>query len=405
MRLRATGAVLAALLIGGATPAALAAPRIDQGTNRQVPPPAPSPTDSGNSPAAPDPHPPRGGLDPDGNPIGGPRLLSRTNVLPAGAPELPADLTARSWVLSDLDTGAIIAARDPHGRYQPASIQKLLTTVALLPLLPGARRVTVSRAAAETEGSHAGLVGGGSYTVDQLFQGLLLVSGNDCAAALADAAGGRTVTVALMNHTARDLGAYDTFVQTPSGLDGWQQLTSAYDMTLVLRAALALPRFARYDTVAKAALPKQRVNGYGPVLLDNQNEQFLRTVKGALVAKTGYTDAAQHTFAGAIERNGHRYGVVLMRAQRYPDDQWIQATKLVQWATKLPPASRAVGQLDAPPPQRSGSNVAAQGGAGSAMAAGARSDSGGLPLWAWLWIAVLVVAGLAIVRVTVRRKA
>ena len=60
------------------------------------------------------------------------------------------------------------------------------------------------------------------------------MSGNDTAAALADAAGGVGHTVALMNQTALRLGAYDTFVQTPSGLDGWQQLTSAYDMAIFL---------------------------------------------------------------------------------------------------------------------------------------------------------------------------
>lgn len=396
MRLRGISAVLTALLVGAVGPVSAAA--------QQVPPPAPAPTDSGNSPAAPDPHPSRGGLDPQGKPVGGARLLSRTLVLPKGAPELPKDLTAQAWTVFDLDTGAVVAARDPHGRYQPASIQKILTTVALLPLLPGAERVVVSKGAAETEGSHAGLVAGGTYTVDQLFQGLLLVSGNDCAEALAEAAGGRAATVSLMNRTAMDLGAYDTLIQTPSGLDGWQQLTSAYDMSLFLRAALQQPRFAQYDNVAKGKLPAQPTDGVATVALDNQNEQFLTTVKGALVAKTGYTDAAQHTFAGAIARHGHRYGVILMRAQRYPDDQWVQATKLVMWAAALPAGTPPVGQL-APPPMQPKSSNAAKLAQQQATAVTPRVSEGGFPLWAWLWIGVLVVAGLAIARITVRRRA
>jgi D-alanyl-D-alanine carboxypeptidase (penicillin-binding protein 5/6) len=250
-------------------------------------------------------------------------------------------------VLADLDAGAVIAARDPHGRYQPASVQKILTTITLLPQLPGDRTVTVSRRAAQTEGSRAGLVPGGVYTVDQLFQGLLLVSGNDAAEALAEAAGGNARTVAAMNTTAQRLGAYDTFVQTPSGLDGWQQLTSAYDLTLFLRAAVAQPRFLAYDRAWRSTLPAQRVDGFAKVMLYNQNTLFLHRVRGALVAKTGFTDAAQHTFAGAIERNGHRYGVVLLRAQRWPLDQWQQATKLVDWAQRLPLGTAPVGRLDA----------------------------------------------------------
>jgi D-alanyl-D-alanine carboxypeptidase (penicillin-binding protein 5/6) len=329
-----------------AVPAAAAIP-IDAGTH-VVPPPAPQPTDAGRSPAAPDPHPPVGGLGPDGAPVGGADLLHRGLVLPSGVAKPPNDVTARSWIVVDLDTGDVIGARDPHGRYQPASILKLLTAVTLLPLLPGDGRVTITRRAAQTEGSHAGLVGGGSYTVNQLFDALLLVSGNDAAEALADTAGGRAKTVALMNAEAIRLGAYDTYVQTPSGLDGWQQLTSAYDMALVLRAALAQPRFVAYDRTARAVLPVQKINGFGPVQLYNQNELFLTTVKGALVAKTGYTDAAQHTFVGAVRRNGHRYGVVLMRAQRWPFDQWQQAVQLVRWAAGLPAGTAAVGHLARP---------------------------------------------------------
>jgi D-alanyl-D-alanine carboxypeptidase (penicillin-binding protein 5/6) len=119
-------------------------------------------------------------------------------------------------------------------------------------------------------------------------------------------------------------------------------------MALFLRAAMAQPRFVAYDTAAKAFLPAQPAQGIGAMELDNQNELFLTTVPGALSAKTGYTDAAQHTFAGAIARNGHRYGVILMRAQRWPLDQWQQATALVRWADALPTGTPTVGQLAAP---------------------------------------------------------
>jgi serine-type D-Ala-D-Ala carboxypeptidase (penicillin-binding protein 5/6) len=345
-------AALAALLLSGAlAPAAVAAPApSDAPASHAVPPPAPTPTDGGNSPAAPDPHPGRGGIGPDGEPVGGAALLGRHLVAPPGVARPPTAVTARAWIVVDLDDGNVLAASDPHGRYQPASIQKLLTTITLLPLLPGNRRVVVSRRAAETEGSHAGLVGGGDYTIDQLFRSLLLVSGNDAAEALAEAAGGRPKTVALMNTAVQRLGGYDTYVQTPSGLDGWQQLTSAYDMALVLRAALAQPRFVAYDRALRETLPVQRINGFGPVHLENQNELFLTRVKGALVAKTGFTDAAQHTFVGAIARGGHRYGVVLLRAQRWPDDQWQQATKLVTWASSFPAGTAPVGTLVTPPP-------------------------------------------------------
>lgn len=369
-----------------------------------MPPAAPSPTDGGNSPALPDPHPGRGGLGPHGEAVGGSALLSRRLVLPTGAPALPKDLTAQSWVVADLDTGAVVAARDPHGRYQPASIQKVLTTVTLLPRLPGSRRVTVSRGAANTEGSHSGLVAGGSYTVDQIFEGLLLVSGNDAAEALAEAAGGRAQTVALMNRTALGLGAYDTFIQTPSGLDGWQQLTSAYDMMLFLRAALAQPRFVAYDRTRTLVLPKQK--RVGAVRLINQNLDFLDEIPGAIAAKTGFTDAAQHTFVGAVRSHGHRYGVVLLRAQRYPQDQYVQAARLVRWATALPAGTAPVGRLETPArphrvaastsaPARESPTSSAPGSGGSRTGSG----SGGVKIL----VAALLFGGLFVLTRRLRR--
>jgi D-alanyl-D-alanine carboxypeptidase (penicillin-binding protein 5/6) len=395
VRYRGISAALAALLLSGAlAPAAVAAPTPSDGpTTHAVPPPAPTPTDSGNSPGAPDPHPGVGGIGPDGRPVGGAALLGRHLVLPPGTTRPPAAVTARAWIVVDLDDGDVLAASDPHGRYQPASIQKLLTTVTLLPLLPGDRRVVVSRKAAETEGSHAGLVGGGSYTVDQLFRSLLLVSGNDAAEALAEAAGGRAKTVALMNTVVQQLGGYDTYVETPSGLDGWRQLTSAYDMALVLRAALAQPRFLAYDRALRATLPVQRINGFGPVHLENQNALFLTEVKGALVAKTGFTDAAQHTFVGAIERGGHRYGVVLLRGQRWPNDQWQQATKLVTWAASFPAGTAPVGTLVTPgPPSAAGSSKAAT---RHALGASGSTSPGGSYAMQILALAALLAVALA----------
>ncbi|SOD71957.1 D-alanyl-D-alanine carboxypeptidase (penicillin-binding protein 5/6) [Jatrophihabitans sp. GAS493] len=314
-----------------------------------VPPPAPTPSASGRSPDSPDPHPPAGGIGPNGELVGGSALHSRGLVKPTGAPALPAGITAAAWTLVDLDTGAVLAARDPHGRYQPASILKTLTSVTLLPLLPGTRTVTVSQSAANAEGSAVGIVAGGKYTIDQLFKGLLLVSGNDTAAALAEAAGGVAHTVDLMNKTAMSLGAYDTFVQTPSGLDGWQQLTSAYDMSLILRAAVNMPRFVAYDQARTAEMPAEKVGplATSPFQITNQGNPFMDAVPGALVSKIGYTDAASHTYVAATERNGRRLGVVFLRAERWPLDQWQQAAKLFNWGYALPATVAPVGHLDA----------------------------------------------------------
>ena len=333
------GAVLAVAVAG--VPAAQSEP--------SLPPAAPKPTARANSPAKPDPHPPLGGIGPDGQPVGGPRLLSRGVVVPEGAPRLPKHLTARAWLIADLDTGAVLAARDPHGRYQPASILKALAALVLLPELPGSRMVTVDASAANVEGSAVGLVAGGRYRVDTLFEALLLMSGNDATMALAEAAGGAHRTAVAMNQEILALGGYDTFVEHPSGLDGWRQLTSAYDMALVLRAVANTPRFVAYDRTFMTYLPRQKVHGhkYRRVPLYNQSENFLAGVKGAVLAKTGYTDAAKHTYMCVARRGGHRLGIVFLRAQRLPLDQYQQAALLLSWASRLP-AGSSVGRLEGP---------------------------------------------------------
>lgn len=331
----------------------------------------------------PDPHPPLGGRAPGGAVVGGRELLRRTVVKAPGSAPLPTPLTATAFMVTDLDTGQVLAARDPHGRYQPASVLKLLTSITILPRLPGRRVVIASRAAADAEGSAVGLVPGGRYTVDTLFKSLLMMSGNDAAVALSDAAGGVGTTVAAMNAEAARLGAYDTLVQTPSGLDGWKQLTSAYDLTLVLRAAVRIPRLVAYDETSVAALPRQKVGArsWRGVPLFNQSQSFFDHVPGAILAKTGFTDAAQHTYVCAARRGGRRIGVVLLRAQRRPLDLWQQAAHLLDWAYRVPRASSAVGTLAGPAPANApvtasaSASAAARAGAGGIRTSAARRST------------------------------
>src|SRR5690242_1556170 len=138
--------------------------------------------------------------------VGGERLATRGIVVDApGATALP-DVGASSYLLADLDTGEVLAAKDPHGRLRPASTLKVLTALTLMPKLDPSTVYTAQSVDANAEGSRAGVVPGATYTVGQLFQALFLVSGNDAASSLAHAAGGVPQTVAAMQATARDLG-------------------------------------------------------------------------------------------------------------------------------------------------------------------------------------------------------
>jgi D-alanyl-D-alanine carboxypeptidase len=333
-RLRAARWPVAALI---ATAIALpgAAPALAEDTRPTVDPTAPTPT-------APYVGLPPQGFAPDGRTVGGEELDTRGTVVADGAPPLPEGLAANGWLVADAGTGDVLAARDPHGRYYPASTLKTLTLLTLAPLLDPATVVEGTVEDESMEGSRVGLVQGGRYPVGLLFQALILQSGNDAANALARAAGGVAVTVAAMNETAEDIGAYDTVAGTPSGLDMAGQSSSPYDLALIFRALLADPVTAAVLTTPLADVPA--VEGRSPGY-QIQNQNPLAGTPGNLGGKTGFTDAARHTFVTAAERGGRRLVVSVMDTENVPLRAADQAARLLDWGFALPAAIEGVGRL------------------------------------------------------------
>ena len=160
-----------------------------------------------------------------------------------------------SYVVADLDTGGILAAKSPHAWLRPASTLKTLTALTLLPRLDPRALVLASEEAQAAAGSRVGILAGNRYSVGNLVDAMMMFSANDAVYALADAAGGYDKTVALMNETAREIGAHDTVVVDPSGLDEGNQRSSAYDLALIARAAMRLPAFRAAAVKRDAVFP------------------------------------------------------------------------------------------------------------------------------------------------------
>nr|WP_245802301.1 D-alanyl-D-alanine carboxypeptidase family protein [Corynebacterium pacaense] len=276
-------------------------------------------------------------------PAGGAKMSNCGVTVPAGM-EVPADLTASAWMVFDLDSGEILAAKDPHGRYRPASIIKVLLALVAIDELDPARVVTGTREAAEIEGSRVGVGEGGVYTVDQLLHGLLMASGNDAAYLLAQELGGDERTLDKVNSLARDLGAEDTRAATYSGLDAAGMSTSAYDMALIYRRAWQNPTFAEIVGTDHVDFPGWGDNEGFQVW--NDNGLFMNDPDG-IGGKTGYTDDAHHTFVGAVNRDGRRRGAVILDTTVDHGRPWEQARKLID-ASLVVPTGSAVGQLGGP---------------------------------------------------------
>lgn len=283
-------------------------------------------------------------------PVGGARLGECGAVAPDGAPRLPADISATGWVLADLDSGTVIAAKDPHGRYRPASTIKLLLAILALRELDLDTTVTATVDDANAEGSAVGLGKNGRYTNRQLMQGLVMASGNDAAHAIAAQLGGDERAVEKMNDLARSLGALDTRTATPSGLDGPGMSSSAYDLTVIFREAMRDKTFAEFiqtESVPFPGFPKDPTDpedkDHPGFILANDNK-LLYNYDGALGGKTGYTDDARQTFVGAAEKDGRTLVVTLMAGEVKPIRPWEQAARLLDYGFALP-RSKSVGTL------------------------------------------------------------
>jgi len=352
MRFLSPASCLAAAVFVIAAPVALAVPiaRAEPGAGPNAGPAncpyqvnTPPAVDSSEVPTAGDPPIP---LAVPPKPVGGEALAGCGIVAAPDTPPLPGDVSAEAWLVADLDSGAVIATKDPHGRHRPASIIKVLVATASINALPLNKSVQGTADDAAAEGTKVGVEDGGVFTVNQLLHGLLMHSGNDAAHALAMQLGGMQQALEKINVLAAKLGGRDTRVATPSGLDGPGMSTSAYDIGLFYRYAWQNPTFA--DIVATRTFDFPGHGDHPGYELENDN-QLLYKYPGALGGKTGYTDDAGQTFVGAANHNGRRLMAVLLHGTRQPIAPWEQAAHLLDYGFSTPQGTQ-VGTLIEPDP-------------------------------------------------------
>jgi D-alanyl-D-alanine carboxypeptidase (penicillin-binding protein 5/6) len=292
--------------------------------------------------------------------IGGAQLSGRGVLVnyPSGSvPRLPK-IKASAWVIADAGTGQVLAAKDPHGWYRPASTLKVLTAISLIPALNPNAMVVASKQATTVSPNIVGLLAGHSYKVSDLFTALLTVSANDAAMALAQATGSLSQGMAVINAEARHLQSDDTVALTPNGLDAPGQHTSAYDLALFARQGLTMPAFLKYDQTTSAQFKISKKKSVG---LWNQNS-LLATYPGAMGGKIGWTSAAGATYVGMARRHGVTLIVTLLHCPALTE---INAGKsLLNWGFavdgKVRPVGTLVGPVQPPAPAPSRSVTAGQ---------------------------------------------
>ena len=278
------------------------------------------------------------------NEVGGPLLASRGIVVhlpPRGARRLPP-VPASAYLIADAGTGAVLAAKDAHGLFPPASTLKVLTAITMLPRLSPDATVVATRRAASVEPNIVGLLPGHRYKVSDLFRALLMISANDAAVALVQASGSFSTGMALLNAEAHQLQAYDVVARQPNGLPAPGQVVSAYDLALIARQALAMPAFMTYDSTLTARFP---IKAHKQVTMLNQ-DYLLTRFRGGIGGKIGWTEKSEATYIGLARRHGVTLIVTILHAT--PLTEITSAERLLNWGFANAGSVRAVGVLVPP---------------------------------------------------------
>ncbi|MET7690143.1 D-alanyl-D-alanine carboxypeptidase [Streptomyces sp. NPDC005483] len=313
--------------------------------------------------------------------VGGTRLgQAGTQVnLASGVPALPKDITARSWIVTDAESGDVLAAHNAHWRLPPASTMKMLFADTVLPKFAKTEQHKVVPSDLAGMGAGSSLVGikeGETYTVHDLWLGVFLRSGNDAVHVLSAMNKGVTKTVTEMNEHAEELQALDTHVVSPDGYDAPGQVSSAYDLTLFARSGLQKKDFREYCSTVTAKFPGEtKTDKKGkivrkPFAIQNTNRLLsgdydISQYQGIAGVKNGNTTNAGATFTGVAERNGRVLLVTIMHPSKEEHNEVYKETaKLFDWGFKAAGKVEPVGEL-VPPKGAARQETSGEAGGGS----------------------------------------
>ena len=240
-------------------------------------------------------------------------LLSVSSVAVNAVPAYPEEPNARSCILMDGKTGAVLYEYNADAAYPPASVTKVMTMLLVFEALEEGtlaldETLRISETAASMGGSQIFLAPGEEMTVNDLLKGLIVSSANDAAVALAEAiCGSEEAFVVRMNARAAELGLLNTHFENTNGLDDTTEnhVTSARDIALMTKELIRHEKVFEYTTIWMDTI---RDGTFG---LSNTNK-LIRFYKGATGLKTGSTEKAKFCISATAERDGLSLIAVIM---------------------------------------------------------------------------------------------
>lgn len=225
------------------------------------------------------------------------------------------EITAESALTMDLETGEIIYCKDADSKRYPASTTKLLTGLLLAENKQPTDELEYTKSAKEQPEysininyMHNTMNIGDKVLADDIMKGLLLFSGNDTAYVIADNVSGDSKAFAeLMNKRAKELGANNSNFITANGLHDENHYTTAYDLSLITKAAFANSWEKQTMELQKASININK----SKIILENRNLTLGKN--GNIAGKTGTTNEAGGCLATVYERNGRQLVGVIFK--------------------------------------------------------------------------------------------
>lgn len=240
---------------------------------------------------------------------------------------------AKSAILIERDTGAILYGKNQNEKLSPASMTKIMTMLLIMEAIDSGKltmkeKIRTSEYAASMGGSQIFLEPGEEMTTDQMLQGIAIGSGNDASVAMAERiAGSEDAFVDMMNKKVKSLGLKNTHFQNATGLPVDDHYSTAYDMAMIGKELLKYSLITKYTGTYESYL---RENTKKKFWLVNTN-RLVKFYPGVDGLKTGFTNEAKYCLTATAKKGNMRVIAVVFGAEN-PKARNAQVTKMLDYA-------------------------------------------------------------------------
>ena len=256
-------------------------------------------------------------------------LYGQSKVPPPPKFDLP------SYILMDATTGNVIAELNAESQIEPASMTKVMTSYIAADqieeeLISANDEVIISSKAwsRNVEGTTMFIIEGQRVPLSELLNGLIVVSGNDAAIAIAEhIAGTEEDFAALMNQYAQRLGLKNTLFKNSSGLPDANHYSTAKDLALLTQSLIK--KFPEHYGRYRQKSYKYEYEGNNTDVQYNRNRLLWNdaSVDGV---KTGSTDSAGHSVIASAKRNDMRL-ISVVTGSKSKDARFIASERLLNY--------------------------------------------------------------------------